>query len=109
VLALGHWVLGRNDRRRVSAGVCYHPDKGTRLRVNTFFPRVVGGQTWACYRISTITPEGHIRIPPRVVEAKFDEEAIKQARPFLGKSDIEIWCGARLVRRFDPDHRAIAV
>ena len=53
----------------------------------------------SCYRIYTLKPDGHIGGPPRVVEARYDDEAIKQARPLLGRADIEIWCGARLVRR----------
>ena len=60
------------------------------------------------YRIYTLTPDGHIGGPPRVVEARYDDEAIKQAKPFLGRADIEIWCGARLVRRFDPADRGEA-
>jgi hypothetical protein len=53
------------------------------------------------YRIYTISSEGSITGPPRVVECNDDLEAVEKAKQVLSGEDIELWQGSRFVVRLD--------
>jgi hypothetical protein len=55
------------------------------------------------YRMYTVNREGRILAPAQVVECADDREAIRRAQPLVNGHDIEIWRGARVVRRLISD------
>ena len=66
----------------------------------------VGARIMSHYRIYTISTDGSISSPPRVVECDDDLEAIGKARQVLNGEDVELWQGARFVIRLDRTERA---
>ena len=57
------------------------------------------------YRIYTVKKDGHLRGPPKVVECPNDLAVIKEAKQFLDGLLIEVWQGARVVIRLDPNQK----
>jgi hypothetical protein len=55
------------------------------------------------YYLYTIKKDGHSAEPPKVVECQDDEAAVKKAKQLLDDRLIEIWEGARVVMRLDPN------
>ena len=55
------------------------------------------------YYLYTIKKDGHSDGPPKVVECQDDEAAVKKAKQLLDDRLIEIWEGARVVMRLDPN------
>jgi hypothetical protein len=53
----------------------------------------------AAYRIYLIDGKNHISKPPQIIECEGDEAAIAEATQYLDGHDLEIWDGARLVKR----------
>ena len=53
----------------------------------------------ADYRIYVMSKGNHIAGAPRVVSCATDDEAIENAKRHLDGRDLEVWEGARLVRR----------
>ena len=54
------------------------------------------------YRIYFLSRDGRILRPAAVISCKDDADAILQAEQVLDGSPIEVWEGARLVRRLTP-------
>jgi hypothetical protein len=54
------------------------------------------------YRIYTVTRDGHIHNPPRLVECDDDDAALKEARRFLDGEALEVWDRQRKVGRLEP-------
>ena len=55
------------------------------------------------YRIYTLSSEGHIHGPPRIVESRDDTEVMQQARQWLDGHPIEVWDEKRKVGRLEPE------
>jgi hypothetical protein len=51
------------------------------------------------YRIYSVNGKYHISEPPQVIECEGDDAAIALAAQYLDGHDLEIWNGARLVKR----------
>jgi hypothetical protein len=54
------------------------------------------------YRVSFVDADGEL-IRSQTIDASDDREAVKKARRLLGRDDIELWDGKRLVARLDHD------
>jgi hypothetical protein len=52
------------------------------------------------YRIYRIDSEGNIPEPSKAIECEDDDEAVAQARRYVDGLAVELWLGARLIRRF---------
>ena len=57
------------------------------------------------YRVFTVDRYGHI-IEATTFESRDDEEAIEKAEQLLDDQVLELWRGAKLIRRFDPKSKS---
>jgi hypothetical protein len=57
------------------------------------------------YRLYQIGLDGHISIPPEVLECSDEQEAISKAAQLADGKAAELWAGERLVVRFPRDKR----
>ena len=55
------------------------------------------------YRIFKLSKDEHIESPPRVIVAKDDEAALKEARQLLDGHALEVWDEKRKVGRLEPE------
>jgi len=55
------------------------------------------------YRIYTVKKDGHLAGPPKVVACLDDEAAVNEAKQLLDELNIEVWQGARVVKRLEPE------
>ena len=53
----------------------------------------------ATYRTYLIHGKNHISKPPQIIECEGDDAAIAEATQYLDGHDLEVWDGARLVKR----------
>jgi len=60
-----------------------------------------GARIMTHYRIYTISGDGSISSPPRIVECDDDSEAIGKAQQVRNGEDVELWQGARFIIRLD--------
>jgi hypothetical protein len=62
----------------------------------------------ATYRIYLIESKNHISRPPREIDCEGDDDAIERATQYLDGNDLEVWEGARLVRRIPSNNAGSA-
>ena len=62
-----------------------------------------GGQIVRSYRLYVLDRDGHVKEAPQIIECKDDDEAIQRARQSLAGKPIEIWDGARIVGKLQPN------
>jgi hypothetical protein len=75
-------------------------DGGARLaRVCT------GGLHMPTYRMYRIDAAGHIPEPSKTIECDDEDHAVEQARQYVDGLAVELWEGARLIRRFESNDR----
>jgi hypothetical protein len=55
------------------------------------------------YYFYTIKKDGHTAAPAKVRLCQNDEEAVAKAKQFLDGHLLEVWEGARIVIRLEPD------
>ena len=55
------------------------------------------------YRIYTVKKDGHLAGPPTVVDCLDDETAVNEAKQLLDELIVEVWQGARVVKRLEPE------
>jgi len=59
----------------------------------------------AYYRIYKLSPDDHIAGPPDEMECASDQEVITHAEQQLNGSAVEVWEGARIVIRLQPQDK----
>jgi hypothetical protein len=57
------------------------------------------------YRLYTLSTDDHIRGVPYVGDYATDAAAMEKGRQLLDGNTIEVWHGARLVGRLEPDDK----
>ena len=57
------------------------------------------------YRVYTLSPDGHIQAPPRIIDCPDDEAAMRQARQWLDGHLLEVWNENRKIGTLDPDDK----
>ncbi len=54
------------------------------------------------YRFYTMSTDGHIAGPPKVLDCVEDQEALRHASNLVDGHAIEVWDGARFIARIEP-------
>ncbi len=55
------------------------------------------------YRALIVDEAGHTIAPAKILEAKDDDEALRQARSFVDGYGVELWEGTRMIASFPPN------
>lgn len=53
------------------------------------------------YRIFRVDAGGHIPGPSTIIECETEQQALQQARQLVDGLAVELWEGARMIRRFE--------
>ena len=54
------------------------------------------------YRIYMLDGRNNIAGPPEIVTCEDDQETVQRAKQLIDGYDLEVWQGARVVRRLKP-------